>query len=287
MSEPLSMCLHGKTVKKHEKGHTTVALQSNTLNSVNDSERAISNPGRDVHELLQQKNALLALPAEFMSVSELSHHCMNEINNYRRGVPSCNQYGLELFHRALKQRDSHAWEAVQQCFNETVLHWMRIHPMRESARRFDSEENYVAQAFARFWLSTVGNQEIAFKTLAAALKYLRASLHGAIVDTLRTYSRPRQVSLPEPGEPGEPIMEERDDDSEVWEVMRDLLPEGRQRRVAYLLFHCHLKPREIVHYCPQEFSNVREIYALRRNIFERLLRNADYLRRRLNIEFQQ
>jgi hypothetical protein len=287
LSEPTFNGPPWKDSKKHEKGRTTVALQGNAQNSVSDSERAISNPDRDVHALLHQDNFAQTLSVEQMNTSELAHHCMVEINNYRRGVPSCNPYGLELFHRALKQHDSHAWEGVQQCFNETVLHWMRIHPMRESARHFDSEENYVAQAFARFWLSTAGNQEIEFKTLAAALQYLRASLNGAIVDTLRTYSRPRQIALPEPGEPGEPIMEERDDDSELWEVMRSLLPEGRQQRVAYLLFHCHLKPREIVHYCPQEFSDVREIYALRRNIFERLLRNADYLRRRLDIEFRQ
>jgi hypothetical protein len=47
--------------------------------------------------------------------------------------------------------------------------------------------------------------------------------------------------------------------------------------VAYLLIHCGLGPREIVHLYPQEFSEVEEIYRLRRNIFERVLRNVDRL----------
>ena len=34
-------------------------------------------------------------------------------------------------------------------------------------------------------------------------------------------------------------------------------------------------------YRPQEFSDIQEIYRLRRSIMERLLRNADQLRRRL------
>ena len=31
-------------------------------------------------------------------------------------------------------------------------------------------------------------------------------------------------------------------------------------------------------FCSQEWSDVQEIYRLRRNIMERLVRNADYLR---------
>jgi hypothetical protein len=60
-----------------------------------------------------------------------------------------------------------------------------------------------------------------------------------------------------------------------------LLPNDRERRLAYLLFHCHLKPREIVHFCFEEFNEVQEVYRLRRNIFERLLRSADIIRWRL------
>ena len=217
-----------------------------------------------------------------MSLSTLADRCMSEINNYRRGEPSSDQYAIELFRRALMQLDPLAWETVQQRFNEMMLRWMRSHPMRKAACRFDSEENYVAQAFTRFWRATVGNQAIEFRTLAAVLRYLRASLNGTILDTLRAYSRAQEMPLPEPGEPGEPLAEGRDDGRELWEVIRSLIPDERQRRLAYLLFHCHLKPREIVRYCSLEFSEVQEIYRLRRIIVERLLRNADYIRWRLN-----
>ncbi len=40
--------------------------------------------------------------------------------------------------------------------------------------------------------------------------------------------------------------------------------------------------KEILRFCPQEWSDVQEIYRLRRNIMERLLRNADHLRWRLS-----
>jgi hypothetical protein len=45
-----------------------------------------------------------------------------------------------------------------------------------------------------------------------------------------------------------------------------------------LLYHCGLKPREIVRFCRQEFDDVHEIYLIRRNIIERLRRNAGVIR---------
>lgn len=251
-------------------------------------EGTLGNLTCDIQDFALQTSFLPApaeLPSATMSISALADRCSTEGDNYRRGEPSDDQYGIELFRRALQQRDPLAWEAVQQRFGETVLRWMRSHPLRKFACCFDSEENYVAQTFARFWQATAGKQEIRFRTLAAALQYLRASLHGTILDTLRTYSRPQEVALPGPGEPGEPLANESDDSHELWEVVKGLLSNERERRLAYLLFHCHLKPREIVHFCSEEFSEVQEIYCLRRNIFERLLRNADYIRWRLAPQF--
>ena len=185
-----------------------------------------------------------------LSLAMLAEHCMCEFKLYRRGEPANNQYAMELLRRALRQRDPLAWETVQHCFNELVLRWMDSHPLRTAACRFDSEENYVAQAFARFWQATVGNRTIEFQTLAAALRYLRASLNAAILDTLRAYSRPREVPLPEPGGPEEPFQEDQHDASTLWEVVQSLLSNKREQRVAYLLYSCGLKPREILRFCP-------------------------------------
>jgi hypothetical protein len=268
---------------KDEEEALTVDLQTSQLDPVIDSEPVTGNddvryaPQRIAHTPLHGQ----VLPQN-MSLSALAQCCMQEIDSFRRGEPSNEQYGIELFRRAVTERDPRAWEVVQQCFHDMMLGWMRHHPMRKAASRFDGEENYVAQAFARFWLATAGNGHITFKTLAAGLLYLRACLSGTLLDTLRAYSRPREMSLPESGKPGEPVVEESDDGREVWEIIRGLIPNDREQRVAYLLFHCGLKPREIVRFCQEEFPNVEEIYRLRRNIVERLLRQEDQIRWRLN-----
>jgi hypothetical protein len=216
-----------------------------------------------------------------LNLPELAAYCRREIDKYRRGEPYSERYGLELFHRAIMQSDQEAWAWVQYCFGGMVLGWVRHHPQRAVACRLQSEENYVAQAFERFWQATAYNQRLEFRTLAAALQYLRASLHGAILDTLRTYQRPWEASLPEPGVAGEPSVEDVTYGSELWDILKEMLSNAREQRLAYLLFHCGLKPREIVQFCSPEWSSVQEIYVLRRTIMERVLRNADLLRWRL------
>jgi DNA-directed RNA polymerase specialized sigma24 family protein len=217
-----------------------------------------------------------------MSLPELAAQCLRELGNYRRGEPCTDAYGLELLRRATFQGNQEAWAWVQQCFGGMVRGWLRRHPQREVACRLKSEENYVAQTFERFWQATAFNQRVEFSTLAAALQYLRASLNGAILDMLRAYTRPREVPLPGPGEPGEPLVEDSTDNSDVWESLQMILTNPREQRVAYLLFHCGLKPREIIRFCPLEWSDVQEIYRLRRAIMERVLRNANRLRWRIS-----
>ena len=222
-------------------------------------------------------------PERALSVPALVERCRRETAAYRRGEPSNDTYGLELLRRAIQCADQDAWQALHQCFDETVRGWLHSHPRRESACRLETEETYVALAFERFWQAT-SQQKLVFQSLAAALSYLRASLHGAILDTIRAYSRPREVTLPEPGEPGEPQVEDQAESLEVWEVIQSMLPNERERRLAYLLYHCGLKPREIIRFCPQEWSDIQEIYRLRRNIIERLSRNVDSIRWRLSSE---
>ena len=194
--------------------------------------------------------------------------CLGELSTYRRGEPCTEMSGLELVRRATVQGDPEAWAWVRQSFGEVVLDWLHRHPSREAACRLESEEHYVAQTFERFCQATTVIQRVEFSRLAPALQYLRASLNEALLHRLRAHSRPRAVSLPEPGEP--PV-EDHPDKSELWESLHTLLLNEREQRLAFLLFHCGLSPREMVRCCPQEWSDIQEIYRLRHTILERVL----------------
>ena len=209
------------------------------------------------------------------TLAELSAH---ELQQRRRGDESADdRYCIELFRRALVEQMDEAWSALQQCFSETVRSWLWSHPGHDVALRRDSEENYVAQTFSRFWYA-VHSRHVEFSSLNAALSYLHATLNGILTDTLRSQLRSKNVPLPEPGFPEEPALEENHDSQETWEIISSLLTDERERRVAYLLYYCGLKPREVVVRCPQEFSDVKEVYRLNHNIIDRLRRNQDRLR---------
>lgn len=196
-----------------------------------------------------------------------------------------DQSGLELFQSAISQCSDEVWNRLVERYQGLVLAWVRNHSRREIAYRYHNPEYYVALAFERFWQATTRNQSLTFTSLEAALSYLKASLNGAILDTLRSYTRP-EVPLPEPGhpQPSELASEDYAYEYDLWDAIKNLIPAPREQRVAYLLFHCGLKPREIVHFCKNEFPDVREIHRLRRNIVERLLRHADTIRWRMSDE---
>ena len=208
---------------------------------------------------------------EDMSVPALAAYCMREINNYRRGETIDTQYCLEMLHRAREQHDDVAMEVLRQCFTEVARGWIRRHPKKGVMSRFGSEEYYLAQAFERFW-QVVVRQGPEFSTLAAALRYLQASLNGVLLDALRGYSPSNQVSLSELDDAGEQVVESNKNGEGLWETIQRMLPDEREQRVAYLLFHYGLQPEEITRDYPQEFSDVQEIARLRRSIITRLVR---------------
>jgi DNA-directed RNA polymerase specialized sigma24 family protein len=225
-------------------------------------------------------SAMSELPGE-MSLSALADRCMSEINNYRRGEASSDQYCLEIFRRAMQEHDDAAWTLLVDRFKEFLLAAFRRHPRREDASRLDSPENYVARAFARFWVA-VHDQQVEFTSLGAALRFLRLCLNSAILDMLRSYARAREVPLPELDFATAAAVEDQDDGSELWKIIRDMLPNERERSLAFLLFHCNLKPREIVRLRPQEFPDATEVHRMKRNIVDRLARSADLVRWRLS-----
>ena len=99
----------------------------------------------------------------------------------------------------------------------------------------------------------------------------RAILLAAILDVMRASSRPEHVSP----SVREPYGEDQRDPGEVWQTLCAMLPDSREQRLAYLLYHCGLTPREIVRRCPQEWSDIQEIYRLRRGIIGRIMQHAD------------
>ncbi|HJT55584.1 MAG TPA: hypothetical protein VJ761_03740 [Ktedonobacteraceae bacterium] len=212
-----------------------------------------------------------------MSTQALAARCRHEINGYRRGeiqeLPTC----LELFRRARVQHDDAALDGLRQCFSEFVQDWIRRHPQKEVVCRLASEEYYAAQAFELFWQAVMHRQVPECATLPTILTCLQASVNGVILDALRTFSQSSKSAFLETDEAGESVVESNGNRATLWENIQSMLPNERERRVAYLLFHCGMQPGEIVGCDPREFSDVQEVVRLRHNIMKRLVRSGSNL----------
>src|SRR6266566_10075988 len=219
-----------------------------------------------------------------MGLPLLAAHCRRELDSYHQGEPCTDAYGLELLHRAHIQSDQEARTWVQNCFGGMIRDWLHRHPQREMVYRLESEENYVAQTFECFCEETIHTQEGRIGSLAVALRYLHASLNGALLEKLRAYSRPGESCISDPYEAEERLIQKKGTGSEVWAVIQDLIHDDREQRLTYLLFHCGLSPSEVLRCCSQEFDDLSEISHLRHTILEHLLRHADPLPLRLTAD---
>jgi hypothetical protein len=171
---------------------------------------------------------------------------------------------LKLLHRASIHSDLDAWAAFQQSLEENVMSWFLEHPGREAACHLQSERYFIALAFDRLLQATIQGQ-VSCETLPKVLVFLRVSLNGAILETLRDSKRTGAVSSIWPDA----------EDSTVRNELRDWLqgrlPNLQEQRLAYLLYHCGLEPAEIVSFCTQEWSDTHEVTRQRNVILKRLM----------------
>lgn len=215
-----------------------------------------------------------------MSLTTLTDKCTREMGKYRHKEVYNDQFCLEIFRRAMMQQEDGAWTVLINHFSENVRLWIWRHPCRQAALCYETEQNYIDETFRRFW-QAVSDKKEKFSTLAGALSYLHMCLNCAIMDTLRAFAKPKEESI-FAEDLDEPTSEDQYHEYDLWEVIQELLPNEREKRVAYLLFHCNLKPREIVQFCPDEFTSAEEIHRLKRNIVDRVLRNASKIRWKLS-----
>lgn len=205
-----------------------------------------------------------------------SAQCRREISMDCCGDPSTDEHAVELFRRATVQADQDARALVQQYLGDVVGGWLRQHPRREIAYYLVNEEYYIATTFVRFW-QLAFDRQLEFSTFDSVILHLRLCLNGAILDMLRTSSRPKEFQLPRPDFLRKQQMEDETSCHGVWEGLQKDLLNTHEQRLAYLLFHCGLKHQEIIHHCSQEFCDVREINRLRLNMMGRLLSSVDHL----------
>jgi len=183
---------------------------------------------------------------------------------------------LELFRRAVCERDELAWSMVVDEYSQFVRAWIRQHPATYQVR--EDHEYLVCASFARFWAAMKPERWEHFRDLASVLRYLKLCAHSQVLDAARTARPWRTTSLDDlTDEPTNAHDVEADlidamSAAELWQLIRGALPDESEQMVAYLSFVREVRPAEICALHPERFPNAAAVYRVKRNIVDRLRR---------------
>lgn len=180
----------------------------------------------------------------------------------------------ELFRRAIVEGCQEAWEQLYCQYRAMVLGWAYKHGSKNSLG--DSPEEIADHAFARAWSALRETEDFSqFHTTASLLAYLRSCVTAAVIDEARTAkARERMqhhLNIPFLETPEDQVLREVLC-QEVWAVLAVQPLSAQERIVLNGTFVECLPPRDILRAYPALFTDVEDVYATKRNLFQRLKR---------------
>ncbi len=218
---------------------------------------------------------------QHMAVEDLAQRCAQETDLYFTHHDYDSSYCFELFRRAIQSNDERALEVVivqyQPLVARWVDRWMSNHPDFPLVN--EEPQDFIAQAFERFWFSFTPLKFEKSQSLAAVLRYLQMCVNGAITDAWRKLrriqleqeTRDEEQELLDAASTPEDLLQ----NDEFWELIRKKTKDPKEYTVVYASFSLALSPREILAEYPGVFSSIKEIYQHKANLLDRLERDDE------------
>jgi hypothetical protein len=198
-----------------------------------------------------------------------------EERKFNRGETSDQTAGLELFRRAIAERDGDAWQAIIAVYRGVLIGQAKRHRLSPLV---DAQAGLcVDLAFERFWHATRAGRLQQFDSLAPILRYLKLCFASVLLDEARARRRRTpEVPLEELSVDGCLTPDASADvidqvaATELWQAIRRQLATEEERLVAYLSFVEGLTPAEIVERHADRFPTAPRVYRIKRGVVERL-----------------
>ncbi|NTV65718.1 MAG: sigma-70 family RNA polymerase sigma factor [Oscillochloris sp.] len=214
-----------------------------------------------------------------MDLGALMRRCAVESRLFYNHQDYDPRYAYELFRRALVERNEEAWEHIYQHYFQLVEHWVR----RTGAFTVSGETSdfFVSAAFTRFWRAIPAERFSSFPSLASLLNYLRRCASCVVIDSARAHSY--ADLLPEECinwnnqklSHADEEATERVSRAEFWQLIDGLLVNEAERVIVRSSFLLGMKPSDIFAERGDLFSDVAEVYSIKRNILVRLRRSPE------------
>jgi hypothetical protein len=251
----------------HECREGSLLMESRSYSQRGGAEQGLSAPGDSAPSLEQ------------WTVSELARCCSEETARFLKQNTSNDRYCMELFRRAIIQRDDDAWSCLYQQYAPLVLTWINQHQSASPLLAQDGSRPLVNMVFAKFAQALTPAKISNFDSLAAVLKYLKMCVHSVVADEVRARQMQQLEEAlediehePAAADPAEAVVAHISAQA-LWQVIQEELNGEEERILIYLAYIQGLKPGEISLRYRHLFPAVEDVYRIKRNVLERLRRN--------------
>jgi DNA-directed RNA polymerase specialized sigma24 family protein len=221
-----------------------------------------------------------------LTLRELAQECAKQEATYRRlgEAASDPRFCYELFCQAIVKRDEAAWSLIYAQYEPQIVRWIRQNQAFRSTGQ--GADYFVSEVFAKFWHAvTPGKFTKQLNTLGAVLLYLKR----CVASTLYSYQRTRkwesmccaleevhvEVLNSASRRPAERHLVQRTDAEQLWELVKSLLRNEREKVIVENVFLLGKKARQVQTEYPHLFPDVKSVYRTKENLLKRFRRNRN------------
>jgi DNA-directed RNA polymerase specialized sigma24 family protein len=216
-------------------------------------------------------------------LAALAADCAAQMERFRREQANDPIPCLQLFRKAILQRDPAAWEALIAVYRPHIQRWIR---RRGIAADADLVDELTQEALVRFWRAYTPELFARARSLADILRYWQDCTTSGCLDWLRR-SRNAPTPLEEAENGPSPRTSAADTlpnnlvraeaRSRLWQLVAEQCQDESDLLVAHRIFVEGQKPRDVFRENPDHFASVEQVYKRLRNLKDRLRRTPDFL----------
>jgi DNA-directed RNA polymerase specialized sigma24 family protein len=205
---------------------------------------------------------------EDLTVSELLQGCQQ-----RRADAAHEPFCLALFRRAIVQRCDAAWYELYTHYYALVRYWISIRGITSAT----NQEDLTQEAFAAFWKYYTQEKLEQAERLSQVLAYLKSCAATAAAQwqrRTRLFCEPLPEELLGEGGTLERAVIRDASAQQIVTCVEAHCRDARDRLIVEWILLQGLKPSALAARYPEEFPDVTDVYRLKRNLLDRLQRDA-------------
>ncbi len=212
---------------------------------------------------------------EQLSLREVAAACAesqrSSTNQSRLVAQEAPNACLELFRRAIKERDQAAWDIIYEQYRRIVFSWVSRNPVFYSTG--ESAEYFAQDAFMRMWRHLTPEKFDRLNDLRSLMAYLKMCVNSTLIDFMRRQDQPTEELQETTPHAEEPSAVEQLDRAQLWQLVSGQVQNDKEWLVVRGLFVWGYKPNELSTKYDSVFRDVKEVYTIRENVMNRLRRN--------------